>query len=54
MKEMKIILKKVKMKLMKIQINYEEFNYLDELEEKEKDKIIELFDELKLDNNIKE
>ena len=54
MKEMKIILKKVKMKLVKIQINYEEFNYLDELEEKEEDKIIELFHELKLDNNIKE
>ena len=35
-------------------INYEKFNYLDKLEEKEEDKIIELFDELNLKNNIKE
>ncbi len=35
-------------------INYEKFNYLDKLEEKEEDKMIELFDELNLKNNIKE
>ena len=36
--------------------NYDDFNYLDKLEEKEEDKIIELFDELKLENknNVKE
>lgn len=48
MKEMEIILKKEKNEID------EEFNYLDKFEEKEEDNIIELFDELKLENNFKE
>ena len=35
-------------------INLEEFNYLDKLEEKEEGKIIEIFKELNLENDINE